>query len=439
MKIGIENILFICLFIVSITFFVVNLRKIIFNIKLGKKINRSDNKILRIKNMVRVALGQSKMIRRPIAGFLHLLVYIGFVIINIEMIEIVIDGFSGSHRFLTNLVSYKLYHFLISSFEILAFLVIFACVIFLIRRNVIKIKRFWSKEMTSWPKTDANLILVFEILLMGAFLFMNASDVLLQRMGHINVITGEFPISKNLIFLIDGLSTEKLHFIERFCWWFHIIGVLLFMNYVLISKHLHIFFAFPSTYYANLKPLGTFDNIESVKNEVKLMLDPNADPYATPAEPNQVVEPFGAKDADHLNRVQLLNSYSCTECGRCTSVCPANQTGKLLSPRKIMMDTRARITEIGNNKRKDVSDEKSLLNDYITAEELWACTSCNACTDSCPIDLDPLSIILDMRRYLVMEQSAAPSELNNMFSNIENNGAPWQFPAVDRLNWKDEK
>ena len=436
---GIENILFICLFIVSITFFVVNLRKIIFNIKLGKKINRSDNKILRIKNMVRVALGQSKMIRRPIAGFLHLLVYIGFVIINIEMIEIVIDGFSGSHRFLTNLISYKLYHFLISSFEILAFLVIFACVIFLIRRNVIKIKRFWSKEMTSWPKTDANLILVFEILLMGAFLFMNASDVLLQSMGHINVITGEFPISKNLIFLIDGLSPDKLHFIERFCWWFHIVGVLLFMNYVLISKHLHIFFAFPSTYYANLKPLGTFDNIESVKNEVKLMLDPNADPYATPAEPNQVVEPFGAKDADHLNRVQLLNSYSCTECGRCTSVCPANQTGKLLSPRKIMMDTRARITEIGNNKRKDVSDEKSLLNDYITAEELWACTSCNACTDSCPIDLDPLSIILDMRRYLVMEQSAAPSELNNMFSNIENNGAPWQFPAVDRLNWKDEK
>tara|TARA_Y100001934_G_C12046475_1_gene628638 strand:- start:157 stop:792 length:636 start_codon:yes stop_codon:yes gene_type:complete len=211
------------------------------------------------------------------------------------------------------------------------------------------------------------------------------------------------------------------------------------MNYVLISKHLHIFFAFPSTYYANLKPLGTFDNIESVKNEVKLMLDPNADPYATPTEPNQVVEPFGAKDADQLNRVQLLNSYSCTECGRCTSVCPANQTGKLLSPRKIMMDTRARITEIGNNKRKDISDEKSLLNNYITAEELWACTSCNACTDSCPIDLDPLSIILDMRRYLVMEQSAAPSELNNMFSNIENNGAPWQFPAVDRLNWKDEK
>ena len=433
---GLENFIFLIVFICAVSVFIRNLKRIIFNINLGRDVDRSDRPQDRWKNMFRVALGQSKMTRRPIAGILHIIIYIGFVIINIEMIEIVIDGLTGSHRALSYILPLGLYNFLIASFEILAFLVLVACVIFLIRRNVIKLSRFWSKEMTSWPRTDANLILIFEILLMLAFLFMDAADMMIQ--ANNSEYVGAFPVSQFLTPLISGLDLSQLHFLERFCWWFHIIGVLAFMNYVLISKHLHIFFAFPSTYFANLNPLGQFSNLDSVTKEVKLMMDPNTDPYAAPANDLEAPQSFGAKDADDLNWVQLLNAYSCTECGRCTSNCPANQTGKLLSPRKILMDTRARITEIGNNKRSKVEDEKSLLGDYITSEELWACTSCNACTDSCPIELDPLSIILDMRRYLVMEKSAAPTELNMMFTNIENNGAPWQFSAADRLNWKNE-
>ena len=436
---ALSNIIFILIFFISVMVFVRNLNRIIENIKLGKHIDRSDKPLDRWKNMFRVALGQSKMIRRPVAGVLHIILYLGFVIINIEMIEIIIDGIFGSHRFLAHIINAKLYAFLIASFEILAFLVIIACLIFLIRRNVLRIKRFWSKEMTTWPRTDANLILIFEILLMGAFLLMNASDQILQSM-QVNhyLIAGSFPISNHFVFLLDQLSTSDLILIERVSWWFHILGILGFMNYVLISKHLHIFFAFPSTYYANLNPLGTFTNLDSVTNEVKLMMDPNADPYAAPVVDSSQSQSFGAKDVTDLNWIQLLNAYSCTECGRCTSNCPANQTGKLLSPRKILMDTRDRLTEFSYNKRKSLDDTKSLFGDYITAEELWACTSCNACTDSCPIELDPLSIIMDMRRYLVMEESAAPTELNMMFTNIENNGAPWQFPAADRLKWKDE-
>ena len=389
--------------------------------------------------MFRVAMGQSKMTRRPVAGVLHIIVYLGFLIINIEVIEIVVDGIFGSHRFLSTVLPIGLYNFLIGSFEILAILVLVACLIFLIRRNVLRIKRFWSKEMTAWPRTDANLILVFEILLMTAFLLMNATDsILLSRGDSHYTVAFSTPISQYFQFLFSGLETSTLVLIERFTWWFHIIGILGFMNYVLISKHLHIFFAFPSTYFANLNPLGQFTNLVSVTNEVKLMMDPNADPYATPPTNAPAPESFGAKDATDLNWVQLLNAYSCTECGRCTDNCPANHTGKLLSPRKIMMDTRDRITEIADNKRKGEEDTKALLGDYITAEELWACTTCNACTDACPIELDPLSIIMDMRKYLVMEQSAAPTELNMMFTNVENNGAPWQFSAADRLNWKDE-
>ena len=383
--------------------------------------------------------GQSKMTRRPIAGVLHIIVYLGFLIINIEVIEIVVDGIFGTHRFLASVLPLGLYNFLIGSFEILAILVLVACAIFLVRRNFMRIKRFWSKEMTAWPRTDANLILVFEILLMSAFLIMNATDSLLITAGaeHYTVYFSN-PISQYFQFMFTGMETTTLILVERFTWWFHIIGILGFMNYVLISKHLHIFFAFPSTYFANLNPLGQFTNLESVTNEVKLMMDPNADPYAAPPADAPAPESFGAKDATDLNWIQLLNAYSCTECGRCTDNCPANHTGKLLSPRKVMMDTRDRITEIADNKRKGVEDNKALLGDYITAEELWACTSCNACTDACPIELDPLSIIMDMRRYLVMEESAAPTELNMMFTNVENNGAPWQFSAADRLNWKDE-
>ena len=436
---GISNIIFLVVFLVAITFFIRNLNRIIANIKLGRDIDRSDRSTDRWKNMFRVAVGQSKMTRRPVAGILHIILYLGFVIINIEVIEIIVDGIFGSHRFLSSILPIGLYNFLIGSFEILAILVLVACVIFLIRRNVVRIKRFWSKEMTSWPRTDANLILIFEILLMSAFLIMNATDGLLFTAGASHYVTSfSNPISQYFQFMFMGMDTSTLVAIERFTWWFHIIGILMFMNYVLISKHLHIFFAFPSTYFANLNPLGQFSNLQSVTNEVKLMMDPNADPYAAPAADAAPPEQFGAKDATDLNWVQLLNAYSCTECGRCTDSCPANQTGKLLSPRKILMDTRDRITELAYNKRKGKEDTRSLLGDYITAEELWACTSCNACTDACPIELDPLSIIMDMRRYLVMEQSAAPTELNMMFSNVENNGAPWQFPAADRLNWKNE-
>jgi len=436
---GISNIIFLVVFLVAIGFFIRNLNRIITNIKLGRDINRSDRKADRWKNMFRVAMGQSKMTRRPIAGVLHIIVYVGFLIINIEVIEIVVDGIFGSHRFLSSILPVGLYNFLIGSFEVLAILVLVACAIFLVRRNIIRIKRFWSKEMTAWPRTDANLILVFEILLMSAFLIMNATDSLLIAAGTEHYITlFSNPISQYFQFMFSGLETATLITIERFTWWFHIVGILGFMNYVLISKHLHIFFAFPSTYFANLNPLGQFTNLESVTNEVKLMMDPNADPYAAPPADAPAPESFGAKDATDLNWVQLLNAYSCTECGRCTDNCPANHTGKLLSPRKVMMDTRDRITEIADNKRKGEEDTKALLGDYITAEELWACTSCNACTDACPIELDPLSIIMDMRMYLVMEQSAAPTELNMMFTNVENNGAPWQFSAADRLNWKDE-
>ena len=436
---GISNIIFLVVFLVAITFFIRNLNRIIANIKLGRDIDRSDRSTDRWKNMFRVAVGQSKMTRRPVAGILHIILYLGFVIINIEVIEIIVDGVFGSHRFLSAILPFGLYNFLIGSFEILAILVLVACVIFLIRRNVVRIKRFRSKEMTSWPRTDANLILIFEILLMSAFLIMNATDALLFTAGASHYVTSfSNPISQYFQFMFMGMDTATLVAIERFTWWFHIIGILGFMNYVLISKHLHIFFAFPSTYFANLNPLGQFSNLQSVTNEVKLMMDPNADPYAAPVADAAPTEQFGAKEATDLNWVQLLNAYSCTECGRCTDSCPANQTGKLLSPRKILMDTRDRITELADNKRKGKEDTKSLLGDYITAEELWACTSCNACTDACPIELDPLSIIMDMRRYLVMEQSAAPTELNMMFSNVENNGAPWQFPAADRLNWKNE-
>jgi len=436
---GISNIIFLVVFLIAITFFVRNLNRIIANIKLGKDIDRSDRSTDRWKNMFRVAMGQSKMTRRPVAGILHIILYLGFLIINIEVIEIVVDGIFGSHRYLSLVLPIGLYNFLISSFEVLAILVLVACVIFLIRRNILRIKRFWSKEMTSWPRTDANLILIFEILLMSAFLIMNATDSLLFSAGYTHYVTSfSNPISQYFQFMFIGLDTGTLVTIERFTWWFHIIGILIFMNYVLISKHLHIFFAFPSTYFANLNSLGQFSNLESVTNEVKLMLDPNADPYAPSPVDVAPPEQFGAKDVTDLNWIQLLNAYSCTECGRCTDSCPANQTGKLLSPRKVLMDTRDRITELADNKRKGKEDTKSLLGDYITSEELWACTSCNACTDACPIELDPLSIIIDMRRYLVMEQSAAPTELNMMFTNIENNGAPWQFPASDRLKWKDE-
>ena len=437
----VSNLIFaLCLGIASF-FFGRNVIKVKQNINLGRDIDRSDRSRDRWMTMARVALGQSKMVVRPVAGFLHILVYVGFVIINIEVLEIVIDGLIGTHRVFAFMGAF--YSFLIGSFEILAFLVLLACVLLMIRRNVLQIKRFVMQEMKGWPKLDANLILIFEVVLMSAFLLMQGADLALQNLGADHYVkAGSFPISSFLLPLFDGMSIEAIVMIERACWWFHILGILAFLNYLPYSKHFHIILAFPNTYYSNLEPKGSFTNMASVKNEVQMMMDPNADPYATPAKVD-AEDPgrFGAKDVNDLNWVQLMNAYSCTECGRCTSECPANQTGKLLSPRKIMMDTRDRLEEFGAHvsaNGKDGEDGKSLLDDYITREELWACTSCNACTQACPINIDPLSIILDMRRYLVMEESAAPTELNMMFTNVENNGAPWQFPAVDRLNWKDE-
>tara|TARA_B110000003_G_scaffold25735_1_gene24448 strand:- start:15454 stop:16770 length:1317 start_codon:yes stop_codon:yes gene_type:complete len=430
---------FLLIFVMSAVIFYKNFGKIARNINLGKVINRNDNKKDRWKTMIRVALGQSKMVNRPVAGFFHILIYVGFVIINIEVVEIIIDGIFGTHRVFSFLGSF--YGFLIGSFEILAFLVLVACVVFFFRRNFMSIKRFLSPEMKGWPKSDANIILVFEVLLMFAFLLMNASDSLLYQLNdpHYTVAFSN-PISQFLIPLIEGNSISSLILIERASWWFHILGIFAFLNYLVVSKHLHIILAFPNVYYSNLNPLGKFTNMNAVTEEVKKMMDPNIDPFAVSPDA-AMPDRFGAKDVIDLNKIQLLNAYSCTECGRCTSECPANQTGKLLSPRKIMMDVRDRIHEVGKNIDTNGTfkdDNKSLLNDYITKEELWACTSCNACTDACPINIDPLSIIVDLRRYLVMEESAAPMELNNIFNNIENNGAPWQFSTNDRLNWKDE-
>ena len=437
------NLLFALVLIFGIGFFSRNIKKLIRNIKLGKDVEVNDNKPQRWKNMFKIALGQTKMVVRPIPGILHFLVYVGFIIINLEVLEIIIDGLLGTHRIFSGLGS--LYDLLIASFEILAFLVIVAVIVFWIRRNVIKLKRFMNPEMKGWPKNDGNMILYIELVLMFLFLTMNAADFQLQQLGAPHYVqAGSFPISQFLLPLFDGISTQTLILIERSAWWLHIVGILFFLNYLYYSKHLHILLSFPNTYYGTLEAKGKFKNLDSVTQEVRLMMDPDADPYAAPSEDLSTSEPekFGASDVTDLNWVQLLNAYTCTECGRCTSECPANLTGKKLSPRKIMMDTRDRVEEIGKNMDANkgifVDDGKQLLDNYISKEELWACTSCNACTEACPVSIDPLSIIMDMRQYLVMEQSAAPSELNTMMANIENNGAPWPFNQMDRLNWKDE-
>lgn len=436
-----SQILFAIILVAGIGYFTANVRRLTRNIRLGRSVDRTDRKPERWKTMIRVAFGQQKMVVRPIAGILHIIVYVGFVIINIEVVEIIIDGLFGTHRVLRFMGGF--YDFLIGSFEILAALVIVAVVVFWIRRNIIKLKRFFFSEMKGWPKTDANIILYIEFVLMVFFLSMNAADYSLQQLGHPDYpIAGTFPVSQYLASFIDGFSETALIAIERTAWWLHIVGILIFLNYLYYSKHLHILLAFPNTWFSDLNPQGQMNNLESVTNEVKLMMDPDADPYSIPDDGDQEVEKFGASDVGDLNWVQLMGAYSCTECGRCTSECPASQTGKKLSPRKIMMDTRDRLEEVGKNMdaNKGVfkDDGKQLLGDYISHEELWACTTCNACVEACPVNISPLSIILDMRRFLVMEQSAAPMELNNMMANIENNAAPWPYNQMDRLNWRDE-
>ena len=431
----IDNVIFLILLIAGFGLFAKSLKELYRNIKLGKEINRTDRPAERWATMARVALGQSKMVKRPIAGILHIFVYVGFVIINIELLEIIIDGIFGTHRFLQDVLGESVYSFFTATLEILALLVVVAVVIFFIRRNFYGVKRLTMKELFGWPKRDANWILIIEFALMVAFFTMNGADYFADS----NRFAGNFPISSNLFPFFQNMNVETLHIIEKCAWWFHFVGILFFMNYLYYSKHLHIILAFPNTWFANLEKKGKFNNLDSVTKEIRLMMDPNADPYAAPAGgAEEAPSKFGAEDIFDLNQHQLLSAYSCTECGRCTSVCPANITGKKLSPRAIMMKTRDRLEEVGKNINKNgkfVDDGRKLLNDYITKEELWACTTCNACVEACPVLIDPLSIIFEMRRFLVMEQSAAPQELNLMMTNVENNAAPWQYNQADRLNW----
>lgn len=432
-----QQLIFSVLTLASFGFFAFNLRKIAQNIHMGLPLDRSDRKADRWRTMLLVALGQKKMFTRPIPALLHLTLYASFVITQIELIEILVDGFSGSHRFFQEGLG-GFYTFMISFIEVLSVLAFIGTIAFLARRNMLKLPRLNMKELAGWPTQDANLILVFELMLISFIFTMNGADEVLQSYG--GNLNG-FAISAWLgPILFDGMSNHTLHILEQIGWWGHIIMVYTFMNYLPYSKHLHIFMAFPNTYYSKLEPKGQFTNMASVTTEVKLMLDPNADPYAAPAA-DAVPSRFGAKDVTDLTWKNLMDAYSCTECGRCTSACPANITGKLLSPRKIMMDTRDRMVELGDYKRKngqDSEDGKSLLGSYIIEEELWACTSCNACVQECPVNIDPLSIIMDLRRFLVMEESKVPTELTGMLTNIENNAAPWQFAPTERMNWANE-
>ena len=436
-----EQILFGILLATGIGLFARRIGFIRRNINMGRDVNRSDRRGARWMVMARVALGQGKMVARPLAGIMHILIYVGFVIINLEMLEIVLDGLLGTHRVFAGMGS--LYNVLIASFEWLAAGVILACVVFFVRRNGGAIARFRSKEMTGWPSLDANIILVAEVLLMFAFLSMNAADGIAQARGIDHYVqAGSFPISQFLMPLYEGLTDSGVVAVERGMWWFHIAGVMAFLVYVTYSKHFHIILAFPNTYYSDLTEQGAMDNMAAVKKEVDLMMDPSADPYAAPADADAEPARFGAKDANDLSWKQLLEAYTCTECGRCTSECPANQTGKLLSPRKIMMDVRDRIEDIG--KQRDAAggnwagDGKSLLGNFISEEELWACTSCQACVQACPVNISPMGIVLDMRRSLIMEESKSPESITTMFNNIENNGAPWAFPAANRGDWTQD-
>lgn len=429
----ISQIAFVLILLAAVGFAAFNARKIIANIRLGRTLSRNDRPSARLRIMMLVAFGQKKMFKRPFAAILHVFVYVGFIVINIELLEILIDGVFGTHRIFSSMGVF--YDVLIAAFEWLALLVIVGCVVFLARRNIAKLRRFSGPEMKRWPVTDANLILCVEILLMVAFLTMNAADFKLQGLGVAQyAAVGAFPVSQWLVPLLPE-AVDSLVFIERFCWWFHIVGILAFLNYLVVSKHLHIVLAFPNTYFSKLTPKGQFTNMDNVTNEVKAMLDPSY----TPIDMDGPLR-FGAKDIQDLTWKNLMDAYSCTECGRCTSVCPANITGKLLSPRKIMMDTRDRMEEVGNNVRKNkefIDDGKSLLDDYISREEIWACTTCNACVEACPVNIDPLDIIVELRRYAVMEESQAPASINAMLGNVENNGAPWKYAQADRANWRE--
>lgn len=417
----ISGIIFLVLSVIAFYSFTKKLLQIKRNINLGRPVEINDQPIERWKNVFLLALGQKKMFRNIPVALLHLIVYVGFIIINIELLEIIIDGLFGTHRFFEPFLG-SCYPFLINSFEVLAALVLVACIVFFARRNIIRLKRFVSNDLTGWPKTDANLILAIEIVLMSLFLIMNAADP-----------SAHFIISSSLKPLFQNFTTHQLHVIEQTAWWIHILGIYAFMNYLPYSKHLHIVLAFPNAYYASLEPKGKMHNMVAVQNEVLYAMQPELAPTNA-----QAPEKFGAKDVMDLSWKNLMDAYSCTECGRCSAACPANSTGKLLSPRKIMMDTRDRLETVGKNINKNgqfVDDGKTLLNDHITIEELRACTTCNACVEECPVSISPLDIILELRRSLIMEDSNAPAEWNGMFSNIENNFAPWKFAPDDRDAW----
>ncbi len=436
-----QQVLFVTLTAFAIWLFAKNIGMIRRNIFLGKAENLNNNPSLRWKNLLLLAFGQKKMFRNFPVAIMHFIIYAGFIIINIEVLEIVLDGILGTHRLFLPYIG-SLYTFLINFFEILAVGVLAVCVIFLIRRNVIKLKRFISKDLDGWPRSDANYILITEIVLMTLFLTMNSTDraLQLQGAGHYQE-TGDFIFSGIIAPVFSGFSESTLIILERSCWWLHIIGIFAFLNYLPYSKHLHILLAFPNAYYARLEADGKMDNMESVQNEVKYMMQPELAPPSVAGAPmNPVTIGFGAKDVFDLSWKSLLDAYSCTECGRCSTACPANQTGKLLSPRKIMMDTRDRLESVGRNIKTngEFKDDGKNLFSHITVEELRACTTCNACVQECPVSISPLDIILELRRSLIMEDSNAPQEWNTMFSNIENNFAPWKFSPDDRDKWVEE-
>ncbi|MEO8711970.1 MAG: (Fe-S)-binding protein [Parafilimonas sp.] len=432
------QLLFIALTAIAVWLFAKNIIQIRKNILLGRDEDLTDNKSIRRKNVLLLAFGQKKMFRNPLVAVMHFIIYAGFIIINIEVLEIAIDGLFGTHRIFAQPLG-VLYPWLIDAFEFLAVGVLTVCIIFLLRRNVVHVKRLWSKELNGWPKSDANYILITEILLMSLFLTMNAADTALQQRGfgeYAQHLTGSFTFSVWLQPLFANMSDHSLMILERTCWWLHITGIFAFLNYLPYSKHLHILFAFPNAYYARLEPQGKMDNMPEIQNEVLYAMQPELAP--TEAEPSH--KKFGAKDVFDLSWKNLLDAYSCTECGRCTAACPANITGKVLSPRLIMMKTRDRVDEVGKNintNKTFTDDNKTLLHDYITPEELRACTTCQACVEECPVSINPLDIIIQLRRFLIMEESSAPQEWNAMFSNIENNFAPWKFSPDDRDKWTE--
>lgn len=432
----VQQVLFVLISGVAIWFFTKNVKEIIRNIKLGRDEDFSGNKAQRWKNVLLLAFGQKKMFRNPLVAVLHFFVYAGFIIINIEVLEIVLDGILGTHRLFAKPLG-SFYTFLINAFEILAVLVTLACVIFLVRRNIIRLKRFISKDLTGWPRSDANNILITEIVLMTLFLLLNSSDRALQLQGNEHYHdTGSFLFSGMISSSLTSIPSSTLVFVERTAWWLHIVGIYAFLNYLPYSKHLHIILAFPNAYYARLEPKGEMKNMPAVQKEVLYAMQPELAPTDAAPPAN-----FGAKDVFDLSWRNLLDAYSCTECGRCSAACPATQTGKALSPRKIMMDTRDRLEDVGKNinaNKEYKDDSKKLLHDYITVEELRACTTCNACVEECPVSISPLEIILELRRSLVMEESNAPQEWNAMFSNVENNFAPWKFSPDERDKWAEE-